>query len=150
MAEGSRIRAEQGPRNGSLGNPTLQKTKGGASGEVSNYTPAAAAVAQEVAPTVIFGNNPNQNFHTFRHVEEAGIDKNAGGASNQAGFGWQGSPGYTRRQNLSVHLRNAVLSICKTVEWEASDLLVREHGLLEKHWWRLNTWTAMGCLSVSL
>jgi len=24
-----------------------------------------------------FGNNPNQEYHTFRHVEEAGIDKAA-------------------------------------------------------------------------
>jgi hypothetical protein len=27
------------------------------------------------AATVIFGNNPNQDYHTFRHVEDAGIDK---------------------------------------------------------------------------
>lgn len=26
---------------------------------------------------VRFGNNPNQEYHTFRHVEEAGIDKQA-------------------------------------------------------------------------
>lgn len=30
-----------------------------------------------MASTVVFGNNPNQDYHTFRHVEEAGIDKNA-------------------------------------------------------------------------
>ncbi len=50
---------------------------------VQNHNAAAQSAAQTAAQAagqaaaIIFGNNPNQDYHTFRHVEDAGINKNA-------------------------------------------------------------------------
>jgi RHS repeat-associated protein len=52
---------------------------GGCQRDVNARIAAAQAAAQAAgqAAAVIFGSNPNQDYHTFRHVQDAGIDKNA-------------------------------------------------------------------------
>jgi RHS repeat-associated protein len=45
--------------------------------QMQDYVAAMKSAAQAAAAAVQFGSNPNQDYHTFRHVEDAGIDKNA-------------------------------------------------------------------------
>ncbi len=52
-----------------VGYVTCKTGGGGGSGGGSSGSSSSSKVR--------FGNNPNQEYHTFRHVEEAGIDKQA-------------------------------------------------------------------------
>ena len=49
----------------------------GCTQQMQDYVAAMKSAAQAAAAAVQFGNNPNQDYHTFRHVEDAGIDKQA-------------------------------------------------------------------------
>jgi RHS repeat-associated protein len=45
--------------------------------QMQDYVAAMKSAAQAAAAAVKFGSNPNQDYHTFRHVEDAGVDKQA-------------------------------------------------------------------------
>ena len=48
----------------------------GLGGELEAGVEAAESI-EGAASEIQFGNNPNQDYHTFRHIEEAGLDKKA-------------------------------------------------------------------------